>query len=382
MRILILGADGYLGWPLSMYCSQQGHEVIAVDNYLRRSMCRDLNCEPLAPNPNLMQRTRLWQEISGKQIQTYIGDVTDYHFLKGIFEKHQPDGVVHLAEQPSAPYSMIDRDRAAGTVVNNLISTLNVVYAVRETNPDCQIVKIGTMGEYGTPDIDIEEGWLDIEHKGRKDRFLFPRQASSLYHTTKIQDTDLLWFYVRIWGLRVTDLMQGPVYGIATEQTALNEGLLPNFNYDEIFGTVLNRFVVQAIVDYPLTVYGKGSQIRGYLNLLDSLQCIYLSLVKPAAAGELRIFNQIVETFSVNDLALKVSEVGKSLGYQVNINFMPNPRVEKEEHYYNPACTGLLDLGLQPHYLTTEILVNMFKLVEKYQGNINREAIFRGVGWK
>ncbi|HOI94715.1 MAG TPA: NAD-dependent epimerase/dehydratase family protein [Syntrophobacter fumaroxidans] len=381
MRILILGADGYLGWPLCMYCSQQGHEVIGVDNYLRRNMCRELDCEPLVPNPNLARRVQIWKDASGKDVKAMVGDITDYRLLRGLFEDFRPDGVVHLAEQPSAPYSMIDRERAATTIHNNLVSTLNVAYAVRETNPDCQIVKIGTMGEYGTPDIDIEEGWIEIEHRGRKDRFLFPRQASSLYHTTKIQDTDLLWFYVRTWGLRVTDLMQGPVYGIATEETACDERLQPNFNYDEVFGTVLNRFVVQAIADYPLTVYGNGSQVRGYLNLIDSLQCLYLSLIKPAARGELRIFNQIVETFSVKDLAEKVKEVGENLGYRVSIDSIKNPRIEKENHYYNPACTGLRELGLQPHCLTREALADMFRLVEKHRDSINRGAIYRGVKW-
>ncbi len=365
-----------------MYCSQQGHEIIAVDNYLRRNMCRELDCQPIAPIPNLARRAEIWREVSGHDVPIYIGDIADYRFLKGVFEQHNPDAVVHLAEQPSAPYSMIDRDKAAQTVSNNLIGTLNVAYAVRETNPDCHLVKIGTMGEYGTPDIDIEEGWLEIEHKGRKDKFLYPRQASSLYHTTKIQDTDLLWFYVRTWGLRVTDLMQGPVYGIATDETALDERLLPNFNYDEVFGTVLNRFVVQAITEYPLTVYGNGSQIRGYLNILDSLQCIHLSLLNPAKPGELRVFNQIVETFSVNDLAAKVKEAGSTLGYDVKVNNVKNPRVEKEDHYYNPTYSGLLELGLRPHYLTTEVLADMFRLVCKYKENIRREMIFRGVSWK
>lgn len=382
MKILILGADGYLGWPLCMYCSQRGHEVIGVDNYLRRNMCRELDSEALTPNPNLTQRINLWNEITGKQIHGYIGDVTNYEFLKRVFEKHRPDGVVHLAEQPSAPYSMIDRDKAAETLVNNLVGTLNIAHAVYETNPDCHIVKIGTMGEYGTPNIDIEEGWIEIEHKGKKDKFLFPRQAGSLYHTTKIQDTDLLWFYIRTWGLRVTDLMQGPVYGIATEETALDERLLPNFNYDEIFGTVYNRFIVQAVADYPLTVYGIGTQTRGYLNLIDSLQCLYLSLTNPPPQGQLRIFNQFVELFSVNQIASKVKEVGESLGYRVRIENIKNPRVEKEDHYYNPTSTGLLDLGLQPHYLTNEILADIFKLVGKYKANINRNAIFRGVSWK
>jgi len=390
MRVLVLGADGYLGWPTCMYFSQRGHAVAGVDNYFRRKASIELDCEPLVPTPNLIQRAKIWKDASGKELTVYIGDVSDYAFLKKVFEEFRPEVVIHYAEQPSAPYSMIDHGKALFTLVNNLSSTLNVIYAVKEVAPDCHIIKIGTMGEYGTPNIDIEEGWIEIEHKGRKDRFLFPRQASSLYHTTKIQDTDLLWFYARTWGIRVTDLMQGPVYGIETEESQLSpqssslspESLMPNFNYDEIFGTVLNRFIVQAVIGYPLTVYGKGGQIRGYLNIKDTMQCVYLSATTPSKPGELRIFNQVTETFSVNELAEKVKRVGDSLGYNVEINHIENPRIEKEDHYYNPTYTGLLELGLKPHYLTDEVLEGMFRVVGKYKDRINRDAIFRGISWR
>jgi len=381
MRVLVLGADGYLGWPTCMYFSQRGHEVIGVDNYFRRMACIELDCEPLINNPNFVERARIWEEITRKKIHVHIGDVTNYQFLKSIFEEYKPEVVIHYAEQPSAPYSMLNRDKAAFTITNNLISTLNVAYAVKEINPSCHIIKLGTMGEYGTPNIDIPEGWIEIEYKGRKDKFLFPRQASSLYHTTKIQDTDMLWFYVRTWGIRVTDLMQGPVYGISTDEADLDERLMPNFNYDEIFGTVLNRFVVQAVVGYPLTVYGKGGQTRGYINLRDTLQCVYLAAMNPPKEGELRIYNQITETFTVNELAEKVKRVGEKLGYKVEIQHLPNPRKEAEEHYYNPKYTGLLELGLKPHYLTDEVLEGMFKIVEKYKDNIKTHRIFRGIKW-
>ncbi len=382
MKVLVLGADGYLGWPTTMYFSGKGHDVVAVDNYFRRTEAHALECEALVPNPDLEERAALWEKVSGNTIQVYIGDITDYGFLRNIFETVQPDAVIHYAEQPSAPYSMMDRDRAAFTVHNNLIGTLNIVYAVKEVSPECHIIKLGTMGEYGTPDIDIEEGWIDIEHKGRKDTFLFPRQASSLYHTTKIQDTDLLWFYIRTWGLRVTDLMQGPVYGLSTEEADRDLRLMPHFSYDEIFGTVLNRFVVQAVAEYPLTVYGKGNQTRGYLNLKDTMQCVYLSATQPANRGELRIFNQVTETFSVNELAQKVKKVGNGLGYDVQLNNIDNPRIEKEDHYYNPVYTGLLELGLEPHYLTDDVIGSMFSIVDTYKDNIKRDAIFKGVSWK
>ncbi|NVM21045.1 MAG: NAD-dependent epimerase/dehydratase family protein [Desulfobacterales bacterium] len=381
MNILILGGDGYLGWPTAMYFSNRGHEVTAIDNYFRRNAALELDCEPLIPTPNLVQRAKIWEAVTGKKTNVHIGDVTDYEFLSSLFKRYDPDTVIHYAEQPSAPYSMIDRDKAALTIKNNLISTLNITYAVKEVCPDCHIIKIGTMGEYGTPNIDIEEGWIEIEHNGQKDTFLFPRQASSLYHTTKIQDTDLLWFYVRTWGIRVTDLMQGPVYGLSSDEADIDERLVPIFNYDEIFGTVLNRFIVQAIVGYPLTVYGNGGQTRGYLNLKDTMQCVYLSATQPAEPGELRIFNQVTETFSVNELAEKVRTVGNELGYDVRVNNIENPRKEKEEHYYNPKYTGLLDLGLNPHYLAEEVLEGMLRAVEPYKDRINKDAIFRGIKW-
>jgi UDP-sulfoquinovose synthase len=381
MRVLVLGADGYLGWPTCMYFSQTGHDVIGVDNYFRRTAATELDCEALISTPNLVQRTRIWEKITGKKIIVHIGDVTNYEFLLSLFKSYRPDAVIHYAEQPSAPYSMLGRDKAAFTIQNNLLSTLNIVYAVKEISPDCHIIKLGTMGEYGTPNIDIGEGWIQIEQRGRKDKFLFPRQASSLYHTTKIQDTDLLWFYVRTWGLGVTDLMQGPVYGISTDEADMDKRLMPNFHYDEIFGTVLNRFVVQAVAGHPLTVYGKGGQTRGYLNIKDTLQCVHLAATQPPKPRELRIFNQISESFSVNELAERVKIAGKKFGYDVNITHLENPRKEKEEHYYNPQYTGLLKLGLKPHYLTAEVIEGMLRVVEKYKENINKDAIFRGVKW-
>lgn len=381
-RILILGADGYLGWPTCMHFSQQGHEVLAIDNYFRRTAALALDCEALIPTPNLIGRARVWKEVTGKEIQVRIGDITDYRFLLGVFQEFKPDTVVHYAEQPSAPYSMIDRDKAAFTLQNNLMGTLNLCYAVRETNPACHIVKLGTMGEYGTPNIDIEEGWIDIEHKGRKDRFLFPRQAGSLYHTTKIQDTDLLWFYVRTWGLAVTDLMQGPVYGLSTDEADLDPRMVPNFHYDEVFGTVINRFIVQAVAGYPLTIYGKGGQTRGYLNLRDTLQCVGIAAGKPAKSGELRVLNQVTELFSVNQIADWVVRVGQKFGYPVEVRPIPNPRIEKEEHYYKPTYTGLKDLGLKPTIMSDEVLMGIMQLAAEHRGRINRNAIFRGIDWK
>jgi UDP-sulfoquinovose synthase len=382
LKVLVLGADGYLGWPTCLYFSRRGHEVIGIDNYFRRNAGLELNCEPLIQTPNLIERAKIWEKKTGKKISVYIGDVTNYEFLLSIFSKYNPDAVVHYAEQPSATYSMINRDKAAFTLQNNLTGTLNIVYAVKETNPACHIIKLGTLGEYGTPNIDIEEGWLEIEHKGRKDKFLFPRQSGSLYHTTKIQDTDMLWFYVRTWGIRVTDLMQGPVYGIYTEETGHDPRLMPNYNYDEVFGGVMNRFIVQAVTGYPLSIYGRGTQTRGFLNIKDTMQCVYLAASQPAEKGQLRVLNQFTEPFSLNELAEKVKTVGDRLGFDVKIDHLENPRVEKEDHYYNLHHTGLTELGLKPLYLTDEVIEDFFSVAEKHKSNINKSIFYKGIKWK
>lgn len=432
MNILILGGDGYLGWPTAMHFSALGHDVTVVDNYFRRNACTELDVGMLYPVAALPQRASTWHELTGKEIKVVIGDLTDPEVMRSLFDgrvKYQwavdpefsgiPDTVIHYAEQPSAPYSLVDHRYANITLINNLLTTNNLVFAARDFSRQTHIVKLGTMGEYGTPNIDIEEGWLEIEHKGRKDKFLFPRQAGSLYHTTKIMDTDLLWFGVRMWDLRVTDLMQGPVYGIETDvgcqmsdvggqrtddrgqmtedpssprqgvtspgmQTTAKEqreALRTIFNYDEIFGTIVNRFIVQAVVGYPLTVYGKGGQTRGYININDTLQCVEKSAASPAKKGELRIFNQIMETFSANELAEKVKRVGDQRGHNVEVNHLPNPRKELEEHYYNPTYQGLIDIGVEPHYLTDEVLNGMFEIVEQYHNNIRKDVIFKGIKW-
>jgi UDP-sulfoquinovose synthase len=381
MKILILGGDGYLGWPTAMHLSAHGHQVMAADNYLRRRLCREVGGEPLFDVPNLQDRADIWGDRRGPAIRVAVGDLCDWSFTSSLFDSFRPDALIHYAEQPSAPYSMLDRGAASITLHNNLGSTFNVIQAVQRYCPDCHIVKLGTMGEYGTPNIDIEEGWIDIHHKGREGRFLFPRQAGSLYHTTKIMDTDLLWFYVRTWGLRVTDLMQGPVYGLETEECEGDQKRMPFLNYDEIFGTVLNRFIVQAVAGHPLTVYGKGGQTRGFLNIKDTLACVRLALESPAGQGELRIFNQFTEVFSVNDLAARVQGAAETLGYDVEIRSIPNPRAEMEQHYYNPAHTGLIELGLKPHPLTDEVMVGMLETVARNADRIDTRKILKNVRW-
>ena len=394
-HILILGGDGYLGWPTAMYFSAKGYEVTVVDNYFRRHVCDQINVGMLYTVPTLVERAKIWHEKTGCEIKVVIGDLTDAEFSRSLFTGYNltyswsvnasftgvPETVVHYAEQPSAPYSLMNYKTANFTLSNNLMVTNNLMFAIKDLAPDVHVIKLGTMGEYGTPNIDIEEGWLEIEHKGRKDKFLFPRQAGSLYHTTKIMDTDLFWFGVRMWGLKVTDLMQGPVYGMETEESKVDERLKTIFNYDELFGTIVNRFITQAVVGYPLTVYGKGGQTRGYLNIKDTLQCVYIAAKNTPEKGEMKIYNQIMETFTVNELASLTQKVGSQLGYNVEIKSIENPRVELEEHYYNPTYQGLIELGVQPHLLTEEEMKGMFKVVAEHKDNIRKDVIFSGVKW-
>ena len=381
MNILVLGGDGYLGWPTAMYFSSRGCNVAVVDNYLRRRLCQEEDISPLADVPLLQSRISKWKEHSKNEIKFFIGDFTNWDFVEEVFVNFKPDAVIHYAEQPSAPYSMLNRRASCLTLSNNILVTANVVFAIKEYCSSSHLVKIGTMGEYGTPNIDIEEGWLNVDHKGRKERFLFPRQAGSLYHTTKIMDTDLLWFYVRTWGLKVTDLMQGPVYGLFTDEAGNNSDLFPFFNYDELFGTVINRFIVQAVAGVPLTVYGKGGQTRGYINIKDTLSCVELAVNNPPKAGAMSIYNQFTETFSVNQLAFMIKNVGDKLGLNVKIESVPNPRLEAEDHYYNPAHTGLLDLGLKPNLFTDDFIANLIEYVAQHKNNIRKDIIFRGVRW-
>jgi UDP-sulfoquinovose synthase len=381
MRILVLGGDGYLGWPTAMHFAAKDHDVLAVDNYLRRTIARQTDSEALIPTPNLKRRAEIFEAVSGYEVGVEIGDCTNYRFMERIFSEFQPEAVIHYAEQPSAPYSMIGYEEAKETLNNNLNVTFNVIHAVKDHVPDCHIIKLGTMGEYGTPDIDIPEGWIEIEHNGRTDEFLFPRQTGSLYHTTKIMDTDLLWFYVRTFDLRVTDLMQGPVYGLSTPETDLDDRLVPNFHYDDIFGTAVNRFLVQAVAGVPLTVYGEGGQVRGYLNLNDTLQCVELAAENRVAAGDLRILNQFTETFSVNDLAEQIQRVGNEMDLGVEVQHIPNPRKEPEDHYYSPDHSGLMELGLEPHYMTDEVVHGMLERVFDHEDRIDNDKILPRVSW-
>jgi UDP-sulfoquinovose synthase len=382
MRILILGGDGYLGWATSMHLARRGHEVHAVDNYLRRRAHAEAGTDSLTPiGDSLPARADAFREVTGLEIGVTEGDLTEWPVVERLFRDIRPEAVVHYGEMPSAPYSMIDREHAVFTQHNNVENTLNVLFAMLEITPDAHLVKLGTMGEYGTPNIDIEEGYLEIDHNGRRDTLPFPKLPGSMYHLSKVHDSHNIHFACRIWKLRSTDLNQGVVYGIRTAETELDERLCTRFDYDEVLGTALNRFCVQAAVGYPLTVYGKGGQTRGFLNIVDTLQCIKLAVENPADAGEYRVFNQFTEQFSVRDLAEKVHRVGESMGINVRVDAVPDPRIEAEEHYYNATHTKLLELGLQPHLLDDEVVEHLIRTIQRYKDRILLAPIAPKTKW-
>jgi UDP-sulfoquinovose synthase len=381
MRILVLGGDGYLGWPTAMYLSLRGHSVSVLDNFAKRRWEMELNVEPLIPIRTLHDRVEAWKEVTGEKIELFVGDLRNYGVVEGVLESWRPQVIVHYGEQPSAPYSMIDHNRTVFTQVNNVTGTLNVLWAMKKIVPQCHLVKLGTMGEYGTPNIDIEEGFLEIEHKGRKDTLPFPCQPGSFYHLSKVHDSNNIRFACKIWGLAATDLHQGVVYGIETDETGRDARLATSFHYDEVFGTALNRFCVQAVVGIPLTVYGRGGQSRGFLNLRDTLQCIELAILNPAKAGEYRVFNQFTETFTIGELAELIAEQASKLGIWVEIEHVENPRVELEEHHYNPAHTKLLELGLEPHFLSNVLIDGMLKRIEEFKDRVKRSIIRPRIKW-
>jgi UDP-sulfoquinovose synthase len=379
MRVLVLGGDGYLGWPTAMYLSANGHDVGVLDNSVRRHYDHELGSGSLVPIESLRTRVRAWAEVAGKDIAVFHGDLTDADFTYAAIRSFEPDAIVHFAEQRAAPYSMIDRKHAVYTQTNNIVGTLNVMFAIGEIDRDIHLVKLGTMGEYGQPNIDIEEGWLEVEHKGRKDRVLYPKRPGSFYHLSKVHDSHNLEFGCRIWDLRVTDLNQGVVYGQETEQTALDPRLATRLDYDAVFGTVINRFAIQAVLGQPLTIYGGGSQTRAVLDIRDTVECVRLACENPAERGEFRVFNQATEQFSLQEIAKVVQN---AYAGQVEVRNVDNPRVELENHYYNFTHTALESLGLQPHLLSDTLLHHMFDVIEANQHRIDVELLEPTVNWR
>ncbi len=383
MRVFIAGVDGYLGWALAVFLGQRGHEVAGIDGYYRRDWVAELGSQSATPIRRMTERLHAFHDNFGNSLDFRRGDLREYDHVLNVFRSFQPEAVVHLGEMPSAAYSMMDVQHAVFTQVNNIVTTLNILYAMREACPDAHLLKLGTMGEYGTPNVDIPEGFFTIEYRGRTETLPFPRQAGSWYHQSKVHDSHNVAMACRLWGLRSTDIMQGVVYGTRIEAMGDDERLVTRFDFDQCFGTAINRFCAQAVIGQPLTPYGRGGQRRGFLPLRDAMQCLYLALVNPPAAGEYRVFNQFEQTYGVMELAEKVKAVGDGLGLGVQIRPTENPRLEKEAHYYNPDHEHLLRLGYKPTTdMEAEIGATLRDLV-RYRDRIvaRKQALLPDIRW-
>lgn len=383
MKVFIAGVDGYLGWTLAQYLTARGHEVAGCDDYSRRDWVAEMGSQSATPITRMTTRLQAFREHYGQNLRFTRGDLTDYSFVWNLLRAFKPDAVVHLAEMPSAPYSMIDIDHCVYTQTNNVVGTLNVLFAMRDVCPEAHLLKLGTMGEYGTPNVDIPEGFFEIEYRGRKDRLPFPRQAGSWYHQSKVHDTNNVTMACKIWGLRSTDVMQGVVYGTKIDEMEDDERLLTRFDFDQCFGTAINRFCAQSVIGLPLTPYGKGHQKRGFLPLCDSMQCMTLALENPPEKGEYRVFNQFEETYDLTELCYKVRDTAKEFGLDVTVRNTENPRFELEEHYFNPDHQHLLDLGYEPtHDMASQLRIVLGDLL-KYKDRIEARshALMPNIRW-
>jgi nucleoside-diphosphate-sugar epimerase len=347
--------------------------VIGVDNLSTRRMAYESGTDSVFPLPSPAERVREAKRHLDVNVNFIIGDITQPGLLKDLIRKFRPDAIVHFAEQRSAPYSMKDEEHAVFTIQNNLIGTMRLVYAVKEVDPTIHIVKMGTMGEYGTPNFDIPEDIeVEAEINGKRDRILVPRKGGSWYHWSKVFDTDILYYANQLWGLTVTDIMQGPVYGTRTSEI-VHESLRTRFDIDEAWGTVVNRFCAEAVIGHPLTVYGKGGQTRGFISLEDSVTAVKLLIEHPPDQGKYRVVNQFAEVYSVRQIAEIVKEAAEKVGLgKVEMHHLENPRVEKEEHYYNPTRRILPSLGFRPTRILRDEVPYMLEDLLQYKERIER----------
>lgn len=383
MRIFVAGIDGYLGWSLAKHLTQRGHVVAGADNLFRRRWVEEMGSWSATPIAPVAERLDAFRQRYGREVQFWEGDLRDYAFVERIIGEFQPDAVVHFGECPSAPYSMVDVHHAVFVQTNNLTATFNLLFALRDLRRDAHLLKLGTMGEYGTPNIDIPEGFFEIEYRGRRDRLSFPRQAGSWYHWSKVHGSNNIMFACKLWGLRATDVMQGVVFGTRFDGVEDDPRLLSRLDFDQAFGTAVNRYCCQAVIGHPLTPFGKGHQKRGFLPLRDSMQCLTLALENPPKPGEYRVFNQFEEVYDITELALKVGAAAGLLGLDVEIRNLENPRQEMEEHYYSPDHQHLLDLGYRPTHDVDHEIYEMLSDLMKYRDRIEakRDALIPDVRW-
>ena len=384
MRVLISGTDGYIGWPLAQHLLARGDTVAGFDSLARRKNVSEMGSHSAIPILEFEERCRVLAEEYGHRARNMReGDICDPDFVDSVVSEFEPDAVVHLAEQPSAPYSMIDHRHNVYTQHNNVIGTLNLLHSIRKHAPHAHLVKLGTMGEYGyDTGMDIPEGFYEMEFRGKKARVPYPRMAGSWYHWTKVHDSNNVMFACRLWGIRSTDIMQGIVYGTRTDRMT-DETHATRFDFDEAFGTSLNRFCAQAVIGHPLTVHGKGGQTRGFLALNDSLQCITLLLDNPPDQGQYRVVNQFDEQYSVLELANKVARVGRSMGLDVTIKSKSNPRRESESHYYKADHDILRSLGFRGTRQIDDEIRRMLQDLVTHRDRIleKRDVIVKNILW-
>lgn len=383
MRVFIAGVDGYLGWSLANYLAARGHEVGGADIFYRRKWVEEMGSWSAIPIRPMKERLSAFKERYGRDLVFWEGDLREYGFVEAALRKFQPDAVVHLGECPSAAYSMIDVHHAVFVQTNNITGTFNLLFAMRDIRPQAHLVKLGTMGEYGTPNVDIPEGFFEVEYRGRRDRMVFPRNAGSWYHWSKVHGSNNVMFACKIWNLRATDVMQGVVFGTRFDDGDIDERLMTRLDFDQAFGTSVNRFCCQAVIGHPLTPFGKGHQRRGFLPLGDSMQCLTLALEHPAREGEYRVMNQFEEVHDITELALRVQKVAGELGLDVPVRNLENPRIELEEHYYHPDHQRLLDLG---YTATRDVEAEMRVMLEdllRYRERIEakRDQLIPDVQW-
>lgn len=350
MRVLILGMDGYLGWTLALKLATLGFEVMGIDNFSRRERVKEKGSYSIVPIYNMEERLKAAKEVLGVDIKFKEMDYTNREKMKAVLEDFKPESIVHYAEIPSAPYSMVDADHAAEVQKNNTLGTLNLLWAIKETVPEASLVKLGTMGEYGTPITGrpLFEGMFPsdaiLEWEGREWSMggeLTPRNPPSFYHVSKVQDTYNIYEACKYWWLRSYDIMQGVIFGVHTDEVAADPRLRTRLDIDEWFGTVVNRFVSQAVLDIPLTVYGKGEQIRGFIALEDAMQCMVRLISSPPEPGEYGVVNQVSGVHKIKKIADTVGEVGSGHGEEVKIQRIENPRVEADVHPFEAVSRKL-----------------------------------------
>ena len=384
MRVLIAGIDGYLGWSLAQHLTGRGHEVGGIDLFLRRKWVEEMGSWSAIPVAPMAERLDVLKRQFNKDLAFWQGDLCNYELVESVVKEFQPDAVVHLGECPSAPYSMIDVHHAVFVQNNNINSTFNLLFALRDLRPKAHLLKLGTMGEYGTPEVDIPDGFFEIEFRDRKARLPFPRQAGSWYHWSKVHGSNNIMFACKLWGLSATDVMQGVVFGTRINGMPEDERLRSRLDFDQAFGTAINRFCCQAVIGHPLTPYGKGHQKRGFLPLRDSMQCLTLAVENPPASGEYRVFNQFEEVYDVTQLAQKVQKAAAGLGMRVEIRNLTNPRAELEDQYYSPDHKNLLDLGYVPTRDMDAEIQTMLQDLSRYRQRIEakREVLIPDVRWQ